>query len=360
MWGSQTAQLEAQLEDTHYIPWRFRTSLPRGASTSGAVVGRLGTALDTLKFRMCQTGGLYFACRRALPVLLERSHVFTRSGSRSGKGCFAALIDVRSRQGGQHRDGKRRDERAASPGDTGGATTLNSADGASRNGATDPDESPDLPPFLLMINVHLDPGHTSELQACQKEQLREVGTFVRACVAAAEHRVMIVLDTQDPATAPGSHSAHVPSASIGVVCCGDWNRDAPSASVDSEIAAGLGPDVVDLAVATATPTTPVDSTFDATNSLNAWSSGHERLDLALNVRAVQRSRGPGGAERDGPTPGAAVPLARVRACSVTAPRQPAGQEVSDHWPLAIGLGRPCSWLSSDAVRARAAMLDTFA
>mmetsp|Transcript_30319 Transcript_30319/g.79573 ORF Transcript_30319/g.79573 Transcript_30319/m.79573 type:complete len:371 (-) Transcript_30319:135-1247(-) len=288
MWGSNTAGVARHLEATHYIPWRFRPTLPVGVVGRSVGLARLATAVDTVKFRALATGGLFFACRKGLPVIREWAHTFATSASWAAKGIFAALVDVRAR------------------GPTAG-----------------------LPPFLLVVTTHLDPGHSADLRRCQRAQLAEVATFVARCAAEAG------------ATA---RAAHPGGGAVGVVCCGDWNCDpagfgCPDGDVVyPEIARALGTEVVDLADELGHP----GATYDAGNRLAQWSSGAERLDLVYNVRRLAEV--------------GAAPLPPVWASVAAVLRQPQGAEVSDHWPLVVRLqggGRDARGVAAVAAAAAA-------
>eukprot|EP00035_Acanthoeca_spectabilis_P000675 m.74883 g.74883 ORF g.74883 m.74883 type:complete len:554 (+) comp10352_c0_seq1:71-1732(+) len=335
VWGSQTAQLEAGLGPEYYIPWRFRTLLPGGGAVAA---GRIGTVADTLKFRACSTGGLYFACRTDIPVVLERSHTFAKSGTRSGKGCFAAVLDLRTRL-------------SVAPPTTMGEGRAPDVCSAGAGGEAVGGTAGALPPFLLVVNVHLDPGHSPELQAFQRHQVSEVARFLSETVAAAT--AFIAAELSGGAGPTGGRA-------LGVLCCGDWNCNPAHSAVYRDIVAGLGAKVID--VATTLPGPP-DSTYDDQNELCAWSSGRERLDLVFNVQQLHRDgqarTEDGGALGTDDQGGRGVPLAEVPICSAVALTQPAGREISDHWPLAVGLGRLVARFTRDALRSAAEAWDTF-
>jgi endonuclease/exonuclease/phosphatase family metal-dependent hydrolase len=283
VWGSQVSALERLLgveDGLYYVPERFRSvRAPFSDSSAGSSV------LDTVKMGLIgtPTGGLWVAVHRDLPVVWERAKQFSTSGTRSGKGMFAFLVDTTSRES--------------------------------------------LPRHVLFVATHLDPGHSEELVLSQKAQCRDLRDFLGECISEATD-VLRALDNT-----PSGRGDTRPD--FAVVVAGDFNAS-PNSEVFTELSRLLvSPNDLYLEACQAEGK-QLEHTYDEENSLMMWLPS-ERIDFVLNVLRLASDDKEDDDDVDS-TETQRSYLAPVTASGGSLLKQPRGDELSDHWGVLLDLG----------------------
>lgn len=335
VWGSSMPLLERPLRDQYsVIPW---------CRSWGS------TTLDTAAQYLSARGGLWMAHRNETAVFVDsRWRTFSVSNTRSKKGIVAArfrlYLDGMATAGEARRAARQelafkaaqtlRDDTEAAAAANPVTRILSSITGgvagSSGSNPTAPVgfqlEEALIPEAecvrnLIVVNVHLDP--TNENGAIDK-QMAEIAEFIikdiagdaEFCPSSKDVGVILVGDFN---VAPGSPSLRILLTALQLrdLYAERQNGVEPISQNAAERAFQQGPGAASL------PDGSADTTYDSkTNGLAMWTTS-TRIDLQFAIDGLYDDR--------------QVKFQRIECVRADILRQPRGQELSDHWPVLLGL-----------------------